>query len=124
MATSLKRDGSILFILSPHPDDAIISMGATAHALCAAGIQVSLITCFGNSNYAPMLDHVDASDDISAVRHCENMIAASQLGLRTSLSRSFPLPDSSLRCVPESQILCHHLNLKDNLPILLHLVRR
>lgn len=53
---------SSLTVISPHPDDAAISLGATLQAWARRGVPIHVITCFTDTTWAPSLPGTPASE--------------------------------------------------------------
>jgi LmbE family N-acetylglucosaminyl deacetylase len=77
----------VAVVLSPHPDDAALSCGATIAALVAAGERVTVLTCFGGPARPPWSAHAQMlhrlwgdPEDPPAVRAAEDAAACALLG--------------------------------------------
>ncbi len=71
--------GIVFQILSPHPDDAAVSLGHTLLALADAGAETRIITCFSRSAWAPKLTERNL-EAVTAVRRIEDRRFAASLG--------------------------------------------
>src|SRR5689334_18317690 len=68
-----------LTVLSPHQDDAGLSLAMTIRAASRRGIRIRIVNCFTISTYAP---HSDArtADAVGAVRVAEDREFAARIG--------------------------------------------
>lgn len=70
----------LILVVSPHPDDAAFSVGATLGRLTQGGAGVTIVSCCTTSNWAPNLPRGLCSTDIRAVRVIEDRAFAEAIG--------------------------------------------
>jgi LmbE family N-acetylglucosaminyl deacetylase len=68
-----------LTILSPHQDDAALSLAMTIRAAARNGVSVRIVNCFTVSDYAPHSEAVGPAE-VGAVRQAEDREFASRVG--------------------------------------------
>ncbi len=102
-------------ILSPHSDDAALSVPSTIRLLQRGGHEVKVLTCFSRSNWAPERKESEGPEVISQVRVKEDETFAGMMGSRVQAIPlgldDFPLrhPSASSPILPgqapESQVV-------------------
>jgi len=80
--------GESIIVLSPHSDDAALSVPSTIRLLQQRGCEITVLTCFSRSNWAPGRQDLQDIESISAVRFAEDQLFAAALG---SCTRVIPL---------------------------------
>jgi LmbE family N-acetylglucosaminyl deacetylase len=95
----------IICVISPHRDDAVISLGATLHQLVRQQVTINIVTCFSRSVYAPFAVPPRTTDEVTELRASEDSAALNVLGIDRNRCIAFPFPDASCRGVCEQDIL-------------------
>lgn len=96
-------------IVSPHQDDAALSMGAHISHLAAEGVQLTLLNCFTVTSYAPFASGgARTVEQVAAIREAEDAEFCSRVGPGV-FSVSLGLLDALLRLGTEDldSILTH-----------------
>jgi LmbE family N-acetylglucosaminyl deacetylase len=89
--------GPALAVVSPHRDDAALSLAATLDALADRGVAVTVVSCFTHSAWAPRLAGERApAETVSRIREQEDAAFLGGLG-RGSRLVSLGLSDAPLR---------------------------
>lgn len=101
-----------VLVVSPHLDDAVLSIGATLHAIAQAGHAVLVATAFSGDpphGLSPVADafHADCGlgDDAMAVRREEDLRAVRRLGCQ---AHHLDFPDAIYRQAEAGHWLCGH----------------
>lgn len=84
------------FVISPHRDDAALSMSATLAWLSLQGVRITVISCFTVSEWAPLLGAGVSRAQLTAIRKAEDERYIAQLGDASKLV-SIGLLDGPLR---------------------------
>jgi LmbE family N-acetylglucosaminyl deacetylase len=71
---------SMLYVASPHSDDAALSLACTLKTFSERGVNISIINCFSFTNWAPQLRMETSADIISMRRKTEDSAFAQLLG--------------------------------------------
>lgn len=87
------KDCPGLAIVAPHPDDETLGLGATAAMLCAAGVDVQVVSVSDGGAAYPGLD-ADRRTELETVRRDELRSAVAILGAREPIRLG--LPDGEL----------------------------
>ncbi len=69
----------VISIVSPHQDDAALSLGLTIRFLARERVSVRIVNCFTISNYAPFSESRDVQE-VSALRRHEDARFAKKMG--------------------------------------------
>lgn len=85
-----------LTVISPHRDDAALSLAATLDALAARGAAITVVSCFTHSAWAPRLAGPLEAEAVSAAREREDAAYVATLGRGARLV-SLGLDDAPLR---------------------------
>jgi LmbE family N-acetylglucosaminyl deacetylase len=93
-----------LNIISPHRDDAALSLTSTLHGFANLSINIKIISCFTITNWAPFVKKASTVDEISSLRRQEDLAFVKWLGKTASLY-DLDMLDSPLRedCIPAPQ---------------------
>lgn len=75
--------GESIIVLSPHSDDAALSVPSTIRLLQQRGCEITVLTCFSRSNWAPERQDLQDIESISAVRIAEDQQFAAAAGSHT-----------------------------------------
>jgi LmbE family N-acetylglucosaminyl deacetylase len=89
--------GPEIVVLSPHRDDAALSLGATLDGMAGRGLRITVVNCFSISNWAPNLAGAEGSADlVNRVRRQEDQEFIQALG-RGARMLDLELLDAPLR---------------------------
>lgn len=93
----LLHSGRAVTVVSPHHDDAALSLGAHISHLAADGVHVTLLNCFTVTSYAPFAStEAHTVNQVGAIREAEDAEFCSRAGPSVS-SVSLGMLDSLLR---------------------------
>lgn len=86
-----------IYVLAPHPDDAVWSLGGLLRQLADMNYAITAITVFSHSAFA--YDRLMAPAEATAIRKAENIVALDHAGVRHNICLDFAegvLRDKSL----------------------------
>ncbi|MNK99618.1 2'-N-acetylparomamine deacetylase [compost metagenome] len=96
--------GLTINVVSPHPDDAALSISESLSTLIGRGAVVRVISCFTTSAWAPRLKASTPIDVITSIRYQEDLSFVRRLGPQATLHH-LGMVDDPLR--PLSKPLSH-----------------
>ncbi|CRM79633.1 2'-N-acetylparomamine deacetylase [Pseudomonas sp. 37 R 15] len=93
----------IINVVSPHSDDAALSLSQSLSTLIDQGASVRVISCFTTSTWAPRLEASASIDVVTSVRYQEDLAFVQRLGPQATLHH-LGMVDEPLRppCAPLS----------------------
>jgi LmbE family N-acetylglucosaminyl deacetylase len=102
------RDCQGMTIIAPHPDDETLGLGATMAMLCAAGVDVQVVSVTDGGAAYPGLD-APGRAQLESVRRAEVHRALRLLGTAEPITLE----------MPDGQLSCHERRLTDRIAALL-----
>ncbi|HEX8380456.1 MAG TPA: PIG-L family deacetylase [Allosphingosinicella sp.] len=85
-----------VYVVSPHCDDAALSMASTLRALAHAGHRIVIINCFSRSDWAPRASAAGSVDEVTRLRRREDLSFGALIGGDVTFEW-LDLPDATLR---------------------------
>lgn len=91
-----RRATNPVYVVSPHCDDAALSMTSTLRALARAGHRIVIINCFSRTDWAPWAATAGSVDEVTRLRQREDLSFGALLGGDVRFEW-LDLPDATLR---------------------------